>query len=66
MRLHLPLAIVLSLLGAAPAYASFTDVSTSHPNYDAITYVQAEGIVEGYSDGNQIRLLTERSLQKSS
>jgi hypothetical protein len=51
MRLHLPLAIVLSLLGAAPAYASFTDVSTSHPNYDAITYVQAEGIVEGYSDG---------------
>jgi|GEM_PF-7095068 len=30
---------------------SFTDVSSSHPNADAIAYVKAEGIVEGYSDG---------------
>ncbi len=29
---------------------NFTDVSTAHPNSDAINYVQSEGIVNGYSD----------------
>lgn len=36
---------------AAPAFASFGDVSSVHVNYDAINYVQEEGIVEGYPDG---------------
>jgi len=29
----------------------FSDVSSNHPNADAIAYVKAEGIVEGYADG---------------
>ncbi len=33
------------------AKQQFTDVSKAHPNYDAIKYLQAEGIVSGYSDG---------------
>lgn len=32
-------------------FASFLDVSTYHTYYDAITYVQDEGIVDGYDDG---------------
>ncbi|OGJ57015.1 hypothetical protein A3H22_01545 [Candidatus Peribacteria bacterium RIFCSPLOWO2_12_FULL_55_15] len=31
--------------------AAFPDVPRSHPNYDAILYVQSEGIVSGYPDG---------------
>jgi len=31
--------------------AGFSDVSSSHLNFDAIEYVQAEGIVGGYPDG---------------
>ncbi|MFC1615794.1 S-layer homology domain-containing protein [Patescibacteria group bacterium] len=34
-----------------PAMAFFPDVSNSHPNFDAIEYVQSEGIVNGYPDG---------------
>lgn len=39
------------LLGTTPAYASFSDVPSNHPNADAIAYVQAQGIVSGYPDG---------------
>lgn len=31
--------------------ASFNDVPASHPNYEAINYVQSKGVVEGYPDG---------------
>lgn len=31
--------------------ASFNDVPSSHPNYDAINYVRQQGIVGGYPDG---------------
>ncbi len=31
--------------------APFTDVTAAHPNADAIFYVKAQGIVEGYADG---------------
>ncbi len=31
--------------------ASFTDIPGNHPNFDAISYAETEGIVEGYSDG---------------
>ncbi len=34
------------------AKQQFTDVSKAHPNYDAIKYLQAEGIIGGYSDGS--------------
>ncbi len=30
---------------------SFSDVRVDHPNADAIAYVKAQGIVEGYADG---------------
>lgn len=33
------------------AFASFDDVATSHANFDAVAYVQENGIVEGYPDG---------------
>lgn len=34
------------------ARADFSDVSASHVNYNAIQYVEGEGIVSGYSDGS--------------
>lgn len=33
------------------AHASFDDVSSAHPYFSAISYVQSEGIVNGYPDG---------------
>jgi len=48
--------IALSFLGVLlvsfPANADFSDVLPDHENYDAIMYVQSEGIVEGYADGD--------------
>jgi len=43
--------IFLITLFTQTAYASFSDVASTHANYDAIEYVQDEGIVEGYPDG---------------
>src|SRR5680860_323189 len=43
------LAVVLLVLLAAPAVA-FTDVSGSHPNYEAINSMAEWGIVEGWGD----------------
>jgi len=40
-----------SFLILSTVEAAFTDVPSSHPNYEAINYVQAKGIVEGYGDG---------------
>ncbi len=34
------------------AFADFTDVSESHPNYDAITALQEADVLEGYEDGS--------------
>ena len=45
------IAIVLSLIPILNANAEFKDVTISQPNYDAINYVQSEGIVNGYPDG---------------
>lgn len=41
----------LSLVLAIPAFAAFSDVSSTHPYADSIAYVQAEGIVSGNPDG---------------
>jgi len=43
--------LVLSLLTVQSASALFNDVEPNHPHYEAINYLQTEGIVEGYSDG---------------
>ena len=44
--------LALSLAIFAPlAYAAFSDVKSSSIFYDAISYVQSQQIVEGYSDG---------------
>ncbi len=43
---------ILSLaLVIAVVQADFNDVSEDHDNFDAINYVQSEGIVNGYKDG---------------
>jgi hypothetical protein len=49
----LPRALTIATLLLLPgvAFASFSDVPSNHPNADAINYVQAQGIVSGYSDG---------------
>lgn len=41
----------MALLPMTVSAAGFTDVSPSSPAYDAINYVQSEGIVSGYPDG---------------
>ncbi len=56
VRMHTPLrlvfaASVLSIAVSASASTPFNDVSFDHPNADAIAYLKAEGIVEGYADG---------------
>lgn len=33
------------------ALATFTDVPETHENYQAITYLQSKGIIQGYEDG---------------
>jgi hypothetical protein len=44
--------LVLMIMGNfTNAYAFFSDVSSGHVNYDAIKYVQDNGIVSGYQDG---------------
>lgn len=50
------LVVVSSLLVHAPAVAqtasaNFSDVPTNHPAYQAIVYLQSQGILKGYSDG---------------
>jgi thiol-disulfide isomerase/thioredoxin len=42
--------LTLSAL-AIPVFASFTDVSENHEFYEAIDYMQTQGIVEGYDNG---------------
>lgn len=43
--------VVASVFSGVVLAQSFPDVSESHVNYDAIEYVKAEGIVDGYPDG---------------
>lgn len=50
MKRILP-SILIALLTLPSALGAFSDVPTSHPFSDAITYVQANAIVSGYADG---------------
>lgn len=43
--------LLVSSLNTSVASADFSDLSTIHPNYDAIIKLQELGILEGYSDG---------------
>jgi hypothetical protein len=50
MRLRL-LSIAVFLLSATPVHAAFNDVWQSSPSYEAITYLQDNGVISGYADG---------------
>jgi len=50
--LSLIMLISLFMSSAGSAFAVFSDVSPDHTNYEAINYVQTEGIVSGYPDGS--------------
>jgi len=45
------LSVFASLCLIQTASAAFSDVPSTHPNYNAINYLQANGIIQGYSDG---------------
>lgn len=51
MRIHYMLAASAAFLLPAVGFAAFKDVPLTHPHATAITYVQSERIVNGYSDG---------------
>jgi hypothetical protein len=53
MRINrlISLSIAAGMFMPVAASAAFSDVPSLHPNADAIAYVKAEGIVEGYADG---------------
>ncbi|MFH1284315.1 MAG: S-layer homology domain-containing protein [Candidatus Peregrinibacteria bacterium] len=51
LNLKILAAILLSAFFAQTALAEFTDVFRLHKNYDAILYLQENGIIDGYPDG---------------
>lgn len=54
LKKHIALLAIFFLVtsvGSPAVLASFSDIDSSHDNYDAIRYMQAENIVAGYSDG---------------
>jgi protein-disulfide isomerase len=44
-------AIVIIAISATAVLASFTDVEGDHISYDAIQYLNENGVIQGYSDG---------------
>lgn len=48
---NIALIVLLTAGLSAMSYAQFSDVSRSYAHYDAIQYVQEQGIVSGYSNG---------------
>ncbi|MEK7126669.1 MAG: S-layer homology domain-containing protein, partial [Patescibacteria group bacterium] len=50
-KLLILLTIFLSLPSEI-ALAAFTDLGEAHKNYEAITYLQENGIINGYDDGS--------------
>jgi len=45
------ISILFLLSSNLVAFAAFSDVTSSHKNYDAILYLQENNIINGYSDG---------------
>lgn len=50
-KIQISLSIVFTLLLPVSLALAFTDVYSSNQHYDAIKFLQEEGVVEGYSDG---------------
>lgn len=46
------LTILLLLHTTQTVFANFTDVPTNHKNFEAINFLQQEGILKGYNDGS--------------
>lgn len=44
--------VAVFLVFSQSAHAVFTDVASDHKYYEAITYLQVNGIVQGYEDGS--------------
>ena len=44
--------LAIFLVFGQSAHAVFTDIASDHPYYEAIEYLQENGIVEGYEDGS--------------
>ncbi len=51
IRFGIALFSVIGIFQPCFAASGFSDVSASHPNAEAISYLKTEGIVSGYSDG---------------
>jgi len=49
-RLLLAIALCFFLASPSASASVFSDVASNHPNFDAITYLHENGIVEGYDD----------------
>ncbi|MBU1017457.1 septal ring lytic transglycosylase RlpA family protein [Patescibacteria group bacterium] len=49
-RLLLAIALCFFLASPSASASVFSDVASNHPNFDAITYLYENGIVEGYGD----------------
>lgn len=47
---RLIITIIILFLGVQTAHAVFSDITSNHPNFDAIMYLKDEGIIEGYED----------------
>ncbi|OGJ55868.1 hypothetical protein A3D88_01955 [Candidatus Peribacteria bacterium RIFCSPHIGHO2_02_FULL_52_16] len=52
MRIALLLLFTSFFASAEPALAAFIDVSADHPQAEAITWMETQGIVKGYADGS--------------
>ena len=50
MKKLITIIIILSTLSVT-AFAAFSDLSESHPNYNAIIHLQETGVINGYPDG---------------
>ena len=44
------LTITLSFAFTGNSYAVFSDITSNHPNFEAIEYLQENGIIDGYED----------------
>jgi len=52
VELFVVVGLVLSVLASSVAFAGFTDVTSDDFYYDAVSFLQDEGVVSGYSDGS--------------
>jgi preprotein translocase subunit SecD len=64
MKKH-SLTVLMAILIPAVSLASFTDVPSSNQFYEAINYLQTEGIAQGYKNGARLfEEITARNIGK--